>query len=62
MDNLAIAQRLTAYAHQLDERGGQLYRARAYRRAAVSVAIASRACRQLYQSARTPSSSSPVAR
>jgi DNA polymerase/3'-5' exonuclease PolX len=37
MDNRTVAKTLTDYAHTLDERGGQLYRARAYRRAAQAV-------------------------
>jgi DNA polymerase/3'-5' exonuclease PolX len=34
MDNYTIAQRLTAYAHHLEESAPSLYRSRAYRRAA----------------------------
>ena len=34
MDNISIAQRLRQYAHQLDGHDGNLYRIRAYRRAA----------------------------
>jgi len=37
MDNQTIARRLTEYAHFLDADRGNLYRARAYRRAAETI-------------------------
>jgi holliday junction DNA helicase RuvA len=37
MDNFTIAQRLREYAKQLEGRQGNLYRIRAYRRAALTV-------------------------
>ena len=51
MDNRQVAQRLMAYANYLDGREGNLYRIRAYRRAAETVLALERPLKDLIATA-----------
>ena len=49
MDNREVANCLTQYAHQLENRGANLFRIRAYRRAAETILSLSQPASALYE-------------